>query len=142
MSDADIDCDAGRALGCQTFCCRLLVRLDPDEREPGENGLPPKGFVDKDLADGFCIHLDRVTHRCGIWAKRPRICREYHCNDDEMLQAALRLGAIRNIVELAQAAVRLTLPKERYVRVPLRRGDAGTTGDDTRHNANATPCRN
>lgn len=119
MCDADIDCDAGRALGCQTFCCRLLVRLDPDEREPGQNGLPPKGFVDKDLEDGLCIHLDRDNRRCRIWARRPRICREYHCNDDAMLQAALKLGTFRNIVELAKAAGHLNVPLENYVRVPL-----------------------
>lgn len=119
MCDADIDCDAGRALGCRTFCCRLLVRLDPDEREPGQDGLPAKGYVDKDLADGFCIHLDRESYRCRIWAQRPRVCREYHCNDDTMLQAALKLGTFRNIVELARAAVQLDLPHEAYVRVPL-----------------------
>ena len=119
MCDADIDCEAGRRLGCRIFCCRLLVRLDPDERAPSENGLPPKGFVDKDLSDGLCIHLDRETHRCRIWSRRPRVCREYHCNDDAMLQAAIRLGGFRNIVELAQAALRLDLPRECYVRVPL-----------------------
>jgi len=119
MSDADIDCETGRALGCQTFCCRLLVRLDPDEREPSRDGLPPKGFVDKDLEDGLCIHLDRENHHCRIWAKRPRVCREYHCNDDEMLQAALKLRNFKNIVELAKAAVHLNVPRECYVRVPL-----------------------
>lgn len=133
MCDADIDCDAGRALGCGTFCCRLLVRLDPDEREPGENGLPPKGFVDKDLNDGLCIHLDRESHRCRIWARRPRICREYHCNDDEMLQAAIRLRHFKNIVELAQAAQRLNLPRECYVRVPLTNSAPSTqTRDDAK----------
>jgi len=119
MCDADIDCDAGRALGCRTFCCRLLVRLDPDEREPGQDGFPAKGYVDKDLVDGFCIHLDRESYRCRIWARRPRVCREYHCNDDTMLQAALMLGTFRNIVELARAAVQLDLPHDAYVRVPL-----------------------
>lgn len=119
MSDADIDCEAGRALGCQTFCCRLLVRLDPDEREPGDGTQPAKGFVDKD-PDGWCIHLDRETQRCRIWAKRPRICREYHCNDDMMLQAALKLGC-KNIAHLAQAATRMTLPRECFVRVPQKR---------------------
>lgn len=118
MSEADVDCEAGRALGCQTFCCRLLVRLDPDERAPGDGTLPPKGFVDKD-PDGYCVHLDRAKHRCRIWDKRPRICREYHCNDDAMLQAALQSGSC-NIVELAQAATRLTIPQECYKRVPRR----------------------
>jgi Fe-S-cluster containining protein len=123
MCESDIDCEAGRALGCQTFCCRLLVRLDPDEREPARDGLTPKGFVDKNLEDGLCIHLDRENHRCRIWAKRPRICREYHCNDDEMLQAALKLGSFKNIVELAKAAVQLNVPRESYVRVPLVNDD-------------------
>lgn len=118
MSDADIDCDAGRALGCQTFCCRLLVRLDPEERDPGDGHRPVKSCVDKD-PDGYCVHLDREQHRCRIWERRPRICREYHCNDDLMLQAALQLGC-NNIVQLAQAATRMTLPKECFVRVPLR----------------------
>jgi hypothetical protein len=119
MSEADIDCEAGRALGCHTFCCRLLVRLDPEERVPNRYGLPPKGFVDKNPEDGLCIHLDRDNQRCRIWENRPRICREYHCNGDEMLQAALKLGHVSSIVELARAAVRLAFPREYYVRVPL-----------------------
>jgi len=119
MNDANIDCEAGRALGCRTFCCRLLVRLDPDEREPAQDGMPQKGFVDKDLEDGLCIHLDRETHRCKIWENRPRVCREYHCNGDEMLQAAIQLGNFKNIVELALAATHLHIPRESYVRVPL-----------------------
>lgn len=132
MCDADIDCDAGRRLGCRTFCCRLLVRLDPDEREAGDNGLAPKGYIDKDLNDGLCIHLDRETQRCRIWARRPRVCREYHCNDDDMLQAAVRLGGFKNIVELAQAALRLSLPRECYVRVPRVAVAPGATRDANR----------
>ncbi len=119
MGIADIDCEAGRALGCRTFCCRLLVRLDQDERVPPDGAQPAKGFIDKD-ADGWCVHLDRATQRCGIWEKRPRICREYHCNDDMMLQAALQVGCT-SIVQLAQTAARMTLPRECFVRVPQKR---------------------
>lgn len=86
---ACVDCDAGREMGCQTFCCRLLVRLKPHEMVPNEEGLAPKGFVDK-TEDGYCVHMDRETNRCGIWQTRPEICREYDCNGDEVLQVVLR----------------------------------------------------
>jgi uncharacterized protein len=114
--DANVDCDAGRRLGCQTFCCRLLVRLDPDEREPGSSLQPPKGFVDKD-AEGYCVHFDRATRLCRIWARRPRVCRAYDCNADFLLQVALR-REFRNIVQLVTAAAEEYVPRESYVHVP------------------------
>ena len=116
MVDSLIDCEAGRRLGCCTFCCRLLVRLAEDEREPSVNGSVPKGFVDK-APDGLCIHLDRVTHRCGIWEKRPRVCREYDCNHDYLLQAAIRLG-VTNIVQLAKDAQSLRVAMESCIKIP------------------------
>lgn len=116
MADSLIDCDEGRRLGCRTFCCRLLVRLDEDEREPAVDGRPAKGFVDKG-ADGLCVHLDRVSHRCGIWEKRPRICREYDCNHDYLLQAAIRVG-VKDIVQLSRDSLALHLAPEEHVRIP------------------------
>lgn len=100
----DIDCAQGRALGCQVFCCRLLVRLEPDERPPPENGLPQKGYMDKD-PDGFCIHFDRERGICRIWETRPRICRTYSCNRDPLLQVALRYR-FRNLADLLRASMR------------------------------------
>jgi len=91
MENSIIDCDAGRRLGCNTFCCRLIVRFYEDERPPSEDGSTPKGCVDK-APDGLCIHLDGETHRCSIWEKRPRVCREYSCNNDYLLQVAVRVG--------------------------------------------------
>lgn len=123
-SRSDVDCEKGRELGCATYCCRLLVRLDPDEREPSQDGLPAKGFVDKD-ENGCCVHLDPVTHRCRIWARRPRVCREYSCNEDLLLQVVLRTGFV-SITRLVTAASQIYLPKECYVRVPYRGEDAGS----------------
>lgn len=111
-----IDCDAGRRLGCQSFCCRLLVRLKPHEMEETGDGTPPKSFIDKD-AEGYCIHFDKQTSLCGIWAQRPEICREYECNTDVMLQIALR-EEFRNIVELARKAVTTYIPAETYTFIP------------------------
>jgi Fe-S-cluster containining protein len=118
---ADIDCEEGRRLGCRTFCCRLLVRLDPGEMEPTSDGSPPKGFVDKN-PDGNCIHFDMENQICKIWPKRPRVCREYECNTDFLLQVALRNGftTLGRLVKEANAAY---IPKETYIQVPVRTKD-------------------
>ncbi len=89
--DVVIDCEAGRRLGCKTYCCCLLVRLEENERVPSTDGLPPKSFVEKDPS-GYCIHLDRETSRCRIWDQRPKVCRDYDCNSDILLQIVLRDG--------------------------------------------------
>ncbi|NIR60298.1 MAG: hypothetical protein GWO02_12685 [Gammaproteobacteria bacterium] len=116
---APVDCEAGRRLGCRTFCCRLLVRLDPDEREPSaETGTTVKGFVDK-TADGICLHFDPETSLCRIWERRPRVCREYDCNGDFLLQVVLREG-FTSIAALAKAAARAYIPRETFIRVPHR----------------------
>jgi hypothetical protein len=116
MSDSIIDCDAGRQLGCKTFCCRLLVRYDENERPLAADGTGLKSCVDK-APDGLCAHLDRETYRCGIWERRPRVCREYTCNDDPMLQAAIRVG-VKNIVQLARDSLSLHVPREGCTKVP------------------------
>jgi hypothetical protein len=114
----NLDCEEGRRLGCQTFCCRLLVRLDPDEQGPAKGGQMPKRFVDKD-AEGYCVNLDRESHRCRVWAQRPRACREYDCNRDFLLQVALR-RRFGTIVELVTAAAKEYVSKESYIHVPHR----------------------
>ena len=116
MDDSIIDCEMGRRLGCGTFCCRLVVRYYPEERPPSADGSTPKGCVDKS-PDGFCVHLDRGTQRCGIWDRRPRVCREYDCNSDYLLQVAVRNG-VRNIVQLSRDALRTHISKESWVRIP------------------------
>lgn len=116
MDESIIDCDMGRRLGCNTFCCRLLVRYYEDERPPSVDGSTPKGCVDK-APDGLCIHLDRATQRCGDWDKRPRVCREYDCNTDYLLQVAVRMG-VKNIVQLSKDSLTLQVPRTDWVRIP------------------------
>lgn len=108
---ASVDCARGREMGCQTFCCRLLVRLDEDERAPSGGS-----FVEKH-ADGYCVHLDRGNHQCTIWERRSRTCRGYDCNSDFLLQVAVR-NSFRNIGELVRMAATAYIPKETYIRVP------------------------
>ncbi len=87
---AILDCDEGRRLGCATFCCRLIVRLTAEERGTIA-GRPSGSCLDKG-PDGLCEHLDRATHRCRIWQRRPEVCRSYDCNDDPLLAVVLRDG--------------------------------------------------
>lgn len=114
---SDVDCETGRRMGCHTFCCRLLVRLDPDEREPGDGITPPKGFVDKDPDSGLCIHFDPQTSRCRIWEQRPRVCREYSCNSDPLLQVVLQRG-FQSLAALLRASATTQIPRELHRYIP------------------------
>ncbi len=122
-----VDCDAGRRLGCQTYCCRLLVRLEPDERHALNAEGVSKSFVGK-APDGYCVNLDRTTHLCRIWDERPRTCRGYNCNADFLLQVAVRYP-FANIVELAKIAATAHIPKETYIRSPPAPEAGGESGD-------------
>ena len=84
---APVDCTAGRRLGCGTFCCRLIVRLAPEEQVSGRT---PAGTLAKDPRDGACVHLDRATAACTIYDHRPDVCRHYDCNRDPLLQVVVR----------------------------------------------------
>jgi len=101
-------------MGCRTDCCRPLVRLDPDERNPG-SGIS-NGFVEK-CADGYCVNLDCETHFCRIWENWSRVCRGYDCNGEFLLQLAGR-NQFRNIAELVKMAATACIPKETYIQVP------------------------
>ena len=113
---AAVDCEAGRKMGCQTFCCRLLVRLDPVERLDVNDGGSPSRFVGK-CADGYCVNLDRKTYLCSIWAERLSVCRGYDCNSDFLLQVAVR-HKFKNIAELVRMAATAYIPKETYIQIP------------------------
>ncbi len=110
-----VDCEAGRKMGCQTFCCRLLVRLDPVDCIDVNDGGSPSRFVEKS-ADGYCVNLDRKTHLCSIWAERSRVCRGYDCNSDFLLQVAVR-RKFKNIAELVRMATTAYIPKETYIQI-------------------------
>ena len=55
---------------------------------------PPQKFVETDrwggevmarLKDGWCAALDRVTHRCTIYAQRPGVCRDFDMGGDDCI---------------------------------------------------------
>ena len=57
----------------------------------GEDSVPER-FVQTDewggqvmarLDDGLCAALDRQTHRCTIYARRPGVCRDFATGGDD-----------------------------------------------------------
>lgn len=118
LEERSVNCDAGRELGCSTFCCRLIVRLAPGEHDPGNEGRSDKHCVDKDQKSGWCVHLDPTTQDCRVWSRRPRVCREYDCNMDPLLQIVLEHGFV-DLTTLVKSR-RATASPER--RVPYRHG--------------------
>lgn len=111
----ECNCTNGQSVGCRTYCCRLIVRLTPQEQqyfypEPNSPHSLPKD------ADGYCTYLDRENSQCKIWEHRPQACREFNCNEDHKLQFVLRYGEI-NIVSLAMMAARKTIPQYKWIEV-------------------------
>lgn len=99
---------------CASFCCRLIVRLAPAERDPRRPDDAAKHCIDKDPEDGLCTYLDRDTGRCAIWADRPALCRAYDCNQDPLRQVVLRDG-FTSLIELVTSR---PPPEQSWKQVP------------------------
>jgi Fe-S-cluster containining protein len=83
----DIDCE-NRIHLCQGACCTFdftLSQQDIDE------GIVQWEFEDpyaiRHGDDGHCVHQDGATRRCGVYANRPAVCREYSCRNDPRVWA-------------------------------------------------------
>jgi len=122
MEEACLNCDAGRKMGCRTYCCRLLVRLTEEDAERLYPDRPTARFLEK-ADDGLCIYLDKETFRCGIWEKRPEICRSFDCNTDFLLQVAVK-EPFESIVDLTKKAQSIYLPSHLWVKVPQTSTDS------------------
>ena len=77
-----VDCDARMHI-CHAVCCQLRFPLSSDEIEKGkvkwDLGHP---YVIRHSEEGFCVHNDRATGRCGVYDDRPRVCSRYSCRND------------------------------------------------------------
>ncbi|MDQ2703301.1 MAG: YkgJ family cysteine cluster protein [Pseudomonadota bacterium] len=83
ITDDDIDdCSIDPRVACsacEAVCCRLTVVVMPEDdvprhflsQEPG--GLTVMAHGD----DGWCAALDRTHMRCGIYERRPDVCRRF-----------------------------------------------------------------
>jgi Fe-S-cluster containining protein len=72
---------------CEACCCRLEVMLISDTGVPA-NYIEIDEWGGRRMArldDGWCSALDRNTMICMIYAKRPRICREFEMGEYECI---------------------------------------------------------
>lgn len=80
-----VDC-AARMPVCQAVCCKLSVQLSAEEVEAGnvrwDLGRP---YLLRREADGRCTHQDRGSGFCGVYADRPKPCRQYSCANDRRI---------------------------------------------------------
>lgn len=64
---------------CQACCCQLKVLVMADDDVPqwllarDAHGME----VMRQHDDGWCAALDRESLRCTIYARRPRVCRDF-----------------------------------------------------------------
>ncbi|MGD8806623.1 MAG: YkgJ family cysteine cluster protein [Chloroflexota bacterium] len=83
--DLIIDCAAYHEV-CRGGCCTLWFALSVRDLDGGHvkwNYLRPYGIAQGE--DGYCVHFDRATYRCGIYEHRPVICRTYDCRKDKKI---------------------------------------------------------
>jgi len=82
---AVVDCDARMHI-CRAVCCKLKFPLSPTEVEGGivkwDIGHP---YVIRHASTGYCVHNDRATARCGVYADRPGVCSRYSCAGDSRI---------------------------------------------------------
>ena len=90
-NDAAIACAS-----CKACCCTLEVML------MAEDDVPPEltqvdawgGQVMVRFDDGWCAALDRSTMLCGIYERRPTICRDYQVGGSECIGERLNLADV------------------------------------------------
>jgi hypothetical protein len=82
---AEIDCE-NRLHLCKAACCRLPLALSKEDVQEGivrwDLGQP---YMLARNDDGYCVHLESGTCRCGVYEHRPIPCRGYDCRNDERI---------------------------------------------------------
>ena len=82
-----IDCQDRLPL-CRAACCRLRFALSPQDVEEGiVQWEIPAPYLNRQRADGYCVHCDAGTGGCGIYENRPLVCRQYDCRSDTRIWA-------------------------------------------------------
>ncbi|HEY3432981.1 MAG TPA: YkgJ family cysteine cluster protein [Rhodocyclaceae bacterium] len=78
---------------CKACCCQLEVMLMGEDEPPERYTRQDQwgGWVMHRLDDGFCAALNRETHLCTIYERRPTICRDFEAGDSDCLTQRLQL---------------------------------------------------
>jgi Fe-S-cluster containining protein len=81
----EVDCEARMHI-CKAVCCTLPFALSAAEVEEGtvrwELGHP---YMIRHGADGYCVHIEGEHKGCGVYDRRPSVCRGYSCAEDERI---------------------------------------------------------
>jgi Fe-S-cluster containining protein len=71
---------------CKGVCCKLNFALTPEEVESRnfkwELGHP---YYIRHEKTGYCSHLDEQKQCCTVYDKRPAVCRNYSCREDQRI---------------------------------------------------------
>ena len=82
QSFSPVNC-AERMAVCKAVCCRLSFPLDVEEVQSGELkwelGRP---YFIRHNSEGACVHQDASTGACGVYDRRPSVCKRYSCETD------------------------------------------------------------
>jgi Fe-S-cluster containining protein len=81
----EIDCAALLPV-CKAACCKLTVfcsAQDLDERVVQWDYSRPYRIRKRE--DDYCVHSEPETKSCGIYERRPAICRTYDCRNDDRI---------------------------------------------------------
>ena len=80
-----VDC-AARMPVCQAICCKLAIHLSAAEAlDDGLRTDPDNPFLLLREEDGRCTHQERGSGFCGVYADRPKPCRQYSCAGDRRI---------------------------------------------------------
>ena len=81
----DVDCP-NRVHLCEGRCCTFKFYLTKQDLDEGvvrwDYGNP---YWIRQGPDGYCVHFDWETHGCGVYERRPYICRRFDCRNDKRL---------------------------------------------------------
>ncbi len=80
-----IDCAAIMPI-CKSRCCTLSVYCsaqDLDEHVVKWDYSRPYRIRKRE--DNYCVHSEPQTGRCGIYDRRPAVCRTYDCRNDKRI---------------------------------------------------------
>ena len=85
QSPSGLDCETLLPL-CQARCCRLTFALSFQDLEEGtvqwNYSIP---YRIRQASDAHCVHLDRESRGCGVYERRPGVCRVYDCRNDKRI---------------------------------------------------------
>jgi uncharacterized protein len=68
----------------------------------GEDDIPPElievdhwgGLVMARLDDGWCVALNRATMLCGVYERRPSVCRDYQVGGSDCISERSKRAAL------------------------------------------------